>query len=283
MQGFELLWRIPASARERLFNILAVRAFNAALLDRDVDYALQQTATYQNDIASIGRAASGLSILELGPGINLGPPLLLAGLGARVTVADRFLVGFDGLYHPRFYRRLRARTQLPTAALDAVITAGRHVEVDCVAEPIELLVGKAARAPFDLVLSTAVLEHVYDFDQTARALAQLTRPGGTHFHQIDFRDHRNFGQPLEFLLFDKSSYPALSRDGRRGNRWRLSQCLRAFSENGLRVDDVDRNEFANESYLDEFIPRLRSSNSPYRDFPPEDLGVLGARVRLTRV
>jgi Methyltransferase domain len=278
------LSRARASAQERLFNILAVRAFNAPLLDRDVDYALQLISSYQQDIARAGRDTSELSILELGPGINLGPALLLVGLGARVAVADRFLVGWDRFYHPRFYRRLRERTRLPTSALDAVIAAGQYgANVVRLHKPVEMLVGPANSASFDLVLSTAVLEHVYDFDKAARALAELTRAGGTHFHQIDFRDHKNFSRPLEFLLFDAASYPAHSSGGRRGNRWRLSECLRAFGENGLHVDDVEKNDLTNDAYLDEFVPRLRASSSPYRAFPREDLQVLGARVRLTRV
>jgi hypothetical protein len=66
-------------------------------------------------------------------------------------------------------------------------------------QPIERL-GLLDGQQFDLIVSNAVLEHVFDFASACRMLAMLTRIGGVNSHQIDFRDHLNFERPLEFLL-----------------------------------------------------------------------------------
>jgi ubiquinone/menaquinone biosynthesis C-methylase UbiE len=77
--------------------------------------------------------------------------------------------------------------------------------IACLAEPAEELAG-LADGSFDCVISNAVLEHVYEPVAVAASLARVTRPGGHNFHQIDFRDHKDFRHPLEFLLFGTRDY-----------------------------------------------------------------------------
>ena len=63
--------------------------------------------------------------------------------------------------------------------------------------------GAYAQGAFDIVLSRAVLEHVYDIDTAMQTMDFLLKPGGYMIHDIDFRDHGIFTtygfSPLEFL------------------------------------------------------------------------------------
>jgi SAM-dependent methyltransferase len=225
---------------------------------------------------------SRAKILELGPGINFGPQLILASHGAVVTVSDRFLGRWHPAYHPRLYRELKARWSGPSGAIDRVLEAGGYPTdvITCVAQPAENL-SELADGAFDCVVSNAVLEHIYDPAAVAVSLARVTKAGGYHFHQIDFRDHKDFSRPLEFLLIGDETYRRQS-EHKRGNRRRLTEWTSAFAAAGFKVADVEINESAPEAYFSAFVPRLRRADSIYRDWPENDLRVLGARVCLRR-
>jgi hypothetical protein len=268
-------------AKFRLDQHPTVRAFQPEWIASDVAYAMSIGDQRLAQWAALRQPAA--RVLEIGPGINLGPQLILASAGATVTVADRFLTGWNRFYHPRFYRSLRKAWPGEAHVIDQVLAAGEYPSevIRCIDRPAEEL-DAISTEPFDMVVSTAVLEHVHDVDAACRALARITRPGGRHHHQIDFRDHKDFSRPLEFLLFDEETYLRVWRDGRRGNRVRLSQCLAAFRSAGFEVEHVEINARPTDAYLSDFSARLAASRSSFRDTAPADLEALGAAVTLRR-
>ena len=175
------------------------------------------TRNYLNLLAERGIALRNTRILELGPGLDFAPQLALAGYGAQVMVADRFLAKWNSTYHREFYRRFKARWNGPSLGLDAVIAAGGYLPevITCIAQPAERLTS-IADAFCDVVVSQAVLEHVYDLPAVCRSLSRVTRSGGYGIHQIDFRDHWDFDRPLEFLLYEKGGYQLRIGRGRIG-------------------------------------------------------------------
>ena len=280
---------VPASVRRSLRRIARQGPRNlmrrdASALERDVRYAVQVAESMFETISGLGLELPGLRVLELGPGHNFGPQLLLAGHGARMTLTDRFLAPWDETYHPAFYRALRARWTGPAPALDRVIGAGGYGDtLTLLAEPAERL--SVADASFDLVLSNAVLEHVFDLPAVCREMARITRLDGVNLHQIDFRWHRaGFARPLGFLLQTEARF---RRDfagdhGECGNRWRASEVAALFRSAGFEVLRTAVTETADDQELARFLPKLRRSRSPYRTWPAEDLRILGARVELRR-
>lgn len=284
MAGLNDICRFQERARYRLGKNLTLRSVMRSFLEADVDYAIQVA---RNHLQVLERHfdLSRVSILELGPGINFGPQLILASCGARVTVSDRFLSRWHWRYHPKVYRELRAKWSEPAAALDRVLHARGYPDdvISCIAQPAESLSGVADGA-FDCVISNAVLEHVYAPRAVATSLARVTKAGGLHFHQVDFRDHKDFRQPLEFLLVGADEYQAQFErtQGVRGNRWRLSEWIGAFESAGFIVVDVQVNDTASDQYLDGFMPRLRDADTVYRDWSEDDLRPLGAHLCFRR-
>jgi len=59
--------------------------------DEAVDYAVQIDKDYLCKLETHDIPLSGLRYLELGPGANFAPQLVLPSLGARVTLADKYL------------------------------------------------------------------------------------------------------------------------------------------------------------------------------------------------
>jgi SAM-dependent methyltransferase len=251
-----------------------------AAIDEDVRLALQYRDAWDDWMRGTGinpTKLSGLTILEIGPGINYGPPLIFAGRGARMIVTDRYLAPWDADYHPEFYRRLRTRLEQDASALDAVIEANGYPAdvLTLVASRAEELTGVASGS-IDLVISNATLEHINDMAATARASARVTKPGGLGIHLADYRDHRNFDRPLEFLLIETATLESESPQAM-GNRLRPSEIARYFRDAGFETEITPFCE-ADVTYLEEFIPRLRTSRSHYRDWAADELKVLGATL-----
>jgi hypothetical protein len=251
----------------------------------DVDYAIQIARSHLGHLSAAGLRAEGLRILELGPGVNFAPQLVLASMGARMSVADRFLAPWDDDYHPAFYRMFRERWGSAVPAIDRVLRDGAHSAeaISCFANPAEDLSG-ILPASVDLVISNAVLEHVYSIPSVCREMARVTAPGGLNLHQIDFRDHRDFTRPLEFLTMadDRFEDEFARRNGECGNRCRPSETKSAFAQAGFEVVSIDTNMQPEQSYFEEFLPRLRATSSRYRDWPRDDLMIISALLKLRR-
>lgn len=250
-----------------------------------VDYAIQIARSHLERLSAFGLKLEGLRILELGPGVNFAPQLVMASMGARVAVADRFRVSWNDEYHPAFYRAFRERWGHPVSAIDRVLNDGAHSDevISSFASPAEDLAAISS-ASFDLVISNAVLEHVYSMPAVCSEMARVTAPGGLNLHQIDFRDHHDFTRPLEFLTMPDDEFKALFdwKNGERGNRWRPSETQREFERAGFELLEVEVNAQTEPSYLEEFLPRLRAASSSYRDWPQNDLMILGAFLKMRR-
>lgn len=176
------------------------------------------------------RVLRGARVLELGPGDNYGVALRFLGAGAEHVVAvDRFASRRDPDQQRRIYEHLL--TSLPPEQRRAIEDAvelsdgvrfdGRRlnaIEGIAVEEISEALAGET----FDLVVSRAVLEHLYDLDAAFDSMDQLLAPGGMMLHKVDLRDHGMFTDggmhPLTFLTIPERTYTWMTRDSGRPNR-----------------------------------------------------------------
>ena len=132
----------------------------------------------------------------------------------------------------------------------------------------------------DITFSNACFEHLADAPSAVRELGRITRPGGIGFHQIDFRDHRNFGKPLEFLtmpdwIFKKTFFLSKAFIG---NRFRYSEFARFFEDAGFKQEFVAE-IFAEENYLNDLLSR---ANSRYKAMPLDSISVLAGRFFLRK-
>jgi len=272
---------------------------NFSLTDLDADQA-QEAAHYSfrvvnHYLANLpgGRAAlKGRRVLELGPGTHFATALILRSLGAEsVTVADRFLSEWRQGHHEPIYRQVcrLMSEQFPDAEIgsfQACLDANDHPAqvIGKLPMPVEQIRSQDC-GQFDLVLSNAVLEHVRRPAIAARALHDLTVPGGIGFHQVDFRDHRDMSRPLEFLLPDEGSFQDLFDDchGECGNRFRPHQWGHLLQEVGFSLTDFQPNMGAQTAYLDSYLPRLRAAGaSPYQGLGLEQLRTISGYFVLRR-
>ena len=243
-------------------------------IEQDVDYAFQILKSFQEQLEKCGLPVAGCNIVELGPGSSIGAQLILASMGARVTLADRYLPKWDPSYHPELYAAIAARRKGPKDQLIAVVEGESHAasNLRLLEEPAEAL-ASVASGSVDFVYSNAVLEHIVDISKVAAENVRILKPLGWAVHQIDLRDHRDFSRPLEHLIMNERSFTVGAEDSyyEFGNRVRAMEFCAHFENAGLRIVECETNETATSEYLLDSLPRLRSSASMYRLWPEQDL------------
>lgn len=252
-------------------------------ISQDVAYALEvgfNMLTQLKDLQPLRYKV----ILEIGPGINFGPILVLACHGAVPIVADRFLAPWNPSYHPLFYSDFRSKLvrdhpEIDTSPIDCLLASQTYREnvprrVNSAAESLDL-----EDDSVDIIVSNAVMEHFEDHQKACSELYRVTKSGGWGFHQIDFRYHPSFDRPLEHLLMSPDEFKRVATASFRecGTYLRPFEVAQMFGNCGFELKNFIPNLLASPEYMKDFLPRLREArNSPYRLVPEEKLQVVSA-------
>jgi SAM-dependent methyltransferase len=287
--GYLRHWSITPTSGRRPVNYQK-RDCRPERIEADVAYAMHSGQTYVYKMRQQMPSIAGKTVLEVGPGINFGVAMVMAAYGVRPVVVDRFLAPWQDEYHRPFYAALRQRlasqdAQADVKPLSALLEENGYLEsvirrYECDLEDLCL-----PSSSCDAVLSNAVVEHLYELKDSFAQLYRVTRPGGFGIHQVDFRDHRSFDRPLEFLLLKKRPFQAefARRQGNCGNRRRVSEVAGCFRTAGFDVLDFEENCSCTAGYLAEFLPRLRAAKgSPYRYHDAKDLQSLSGTYTLRK-
>jgi SAM-dependent methyltransferase len=172
----------------------------------------------------------GMTVLELGPGFNIGIPLHFLADGAeKVVGSDKFVPLQTSGYFVELYRSLRrGLTDDEKARFDQGLRLSDKVEVNpqrvqyIYGKEVDELVSALGRNSMDLIVSNAVMEEIHDFDTAFSSMDQLLKPGGYMVHRIDLRDYGMFSKygyhPLEFLTIPDWAYERMVMDSGQPNR-----------------------------------------------------------------
>jgi SAM-dependent methyltransferase len=238
-------------------------------VESDAEYALECARSYVGAISGGRNGLREKKVLEIGPGASFATALILKAWGAAmVAVSDRYLVKFDADYHGALYREVATRllaedSRTNVKPLEICADRGHIQEQVCFCElPLEDM-SREFKSYFDITLSNAVLEHLYNPKQGIAGLYGIMAPHGVGSHQVDFRDHGNFDRPLEYLLLDDTSFANRFKSchGECGNRVRPFQMKDMFCEAGFSDVLFQSNLDAPADYLAELMPRLRAARS----------------------
>jgi len=90
---------------------------------------------------------------------------------------------------------------------------------------------------FDLIISFDTLEHIPKPKKIIRFFAEIIKPGGFMFHQIDLRSHDSSREkhPLEFLTHSNWLWQLMTSNTDAPNRLRLPEYLHYFSTAGFKL------------------------------------------------
>lgn len=221
------------------------------------------TWVYENLAGNVKarRALSG-TVLELGPGGNLGCSLLFLANGCDYAVCiDVFPFVVD---NARLYQEL-------------VDDPKRYLARTEYRSPESIESTSIPDSSCDVIFSAAVLEHVADPLAAVRRIAALLKPGGVTTHGIDLRDHRNFEEPLAFLRYSQGVWRAATSRRVHTNRWRASDWASAFQDAGLVDVEVSSKDHADVTSEDRSRMHAR-----FRGKSLDDLSVTQIELTATR-
>ena len=248
--------------------------------------------------------SSPRSVLEIGPGVNLGALFTFAASGARAAGVDvaplprppngfyealrDYLFAVEGFAWWRsFAERQPGRVEFPSvssfpSASDLLASIDYRSSVSSDSLPFP-------GGTFDLVYSIAALEHVPEPERTVAEIARVLAPGGLAIHEIDLKHHGS-EDPLRFLEFSDEewrrratpygtdlSLRTILDGGFSGevfcNRLRSADWKRLFESAGLAVERMEP-----VIVLDVSAVRPERLLNRFQALPMEELTVLTIRV-----
>jgi 2-polyprenyl-3-methyl-5-hydroxy-6-metoxy-1,4-benzoquinol methylase len=133
---------------------------------------------------------------------------------------------------------------------------------------------------FDVVLSTAVLEHIHRdvCEQLVKNMNHVLAPGGYAFHQIDFKDHFNGKHlPFNFYKYSNTQWEAATRNTIfYTNRLRYSDWKHFFQNNGFQIINLHKYHKENPTF-----PKKIASD--FRSYGRDDLEVRAMDILVQKV
>jgi SAM-dependent methyltransferase len=231
--------RIGKQQVSRLRARMGRAAIGATHRGFDVDRSLAYIdAVYDDYVRYAGLGPSelrGARVLEVGAGDNFGVALrFLAAGAAQVAAVDRFATWRDPEQQRRIYAAMLERlTPDESEALGDALRLDPEPAFDetrlriVEGVPIEQAASTLGLGSFDISVSRAVLEHVYDLDAALKAIDAMLKPGGLFAHKVDLSDHGYFtdgGQhPLTILTVSPRVYRWMGGEEGLPNRRRASE------------------------------------------------------------
>lgn len=256
-------------ARYALHGYRDPRPFPASDFDRACRYDLAVVAAWLRFLEEyLGAPArlEGLSVLELGPGADLGVGVTLLALGAdRYSAMD--VNPLAASVPETFYRHLARKIadRWPEAAGR---TEELRREIDLAAQGASDRLRYVCRRDFDLAyfgagsidltVSHAALEHFDDPAATFGQLLQVVRPDGLLVAQIDLQTHTRWireRDPLNLYRYSDAWYRAWRFRGA-PNRVRPHEYVRMLAASGWRDVRVMPDLVLPDAHVREMLPRL---------------------------
>ncbi len=245
------------------------------------------------------------SVLEIGPGVNLG--VLFCFLASGIEKAAATDIAHIGQMPISFYRILqdylacvegfvwwryftekrfphisfppREKVPVPEELL-------KRIDYRCQESPAHLPFEDNS---FDLVYSVSALEHVPDPAKMVDEITRILRNGGFSIHEIGLQHHGSI-DPLKFLEWPEEEYLSKAQTYGNGrtlqnildgtwtgevycNRLRLSDWLELFNNRHLTILEVEKTVL-----IDQIAIKPERFIEPFSSKSLEDLSVLGFRI-----
>jgi SAM-dependent methyltransferase len=264
------------------------RPFSPALVRTAIDYDTAVVTKWLDALEdySARDALQDATVLELGPGPDLGVGLTLLQRGARA-------------YHALDVNELAklAPWDLYEGLLDELGEAAGSTRREHLLRQVKLaLAGRGERLEYvcdrhfdvsrfvgrgiDIVFSQAAFEHFDDPDRTIEQLSEVVQPGGILISEIDLQTHSRWlrdADPLNIYRYSERVYRTFRFSGS-PNRWRPEEYRKSLLRHGWRDVVLLPGSVLDAAYLGKVLPTL---NGAFRDEAAE-MGVLNLVVCATR-
>jgi SAM-dependent methyltransferase len=299
-------WRMRRRFASRKIETNHGSSHSRKSLAESLGYIDEQFTDYLTYASLTSEQLRGKRILELGFGDNVGVALrFLAAGAARIVCLDKFYSQRDVARERDIYAALREKLNSEEQArFNQAIDISEGIEfkasklscingIDLETAAVQLL---SQQETFDIIISRAVIEEIYEPKRVFSAADKLLSPGGMMLHKIDLSDYGIFSDggmhPLTFLTINKSVYRLMASDSGIPNRKLIGYYQELMNEFGYdtrflvtsllghgalvphkEVSQLDDEYFRSAlSVIDEIRPKLCRE---YRDVSDDELMVRG--------
>jgi SAM-dependent methyltransferase len=279
--------------------------------EQSVAYCLRQYSEYFQYGHLQPSMLEGRTMLEYGPGDNVGVGLLFIAAGISFYAAtDKFDAIRDVEKERRIYQKLRAGLDCDAARqrFDDAVDLSQGIQFN--PKRIRCVYGVGAEdsdtqftEPFDFLISRGVLQEIYEGERLFASMDKLLKPGGWMLHKVDHRDYGLFnanGFPaLEFLTIPDPIYALMAKRSDRPARRLMNYYRDQMQQRGYRTAFYAAHLIADEysanpveivphkvklekgiDYTDEHVEMVRKIRprlvEPFRSLPELDLLVSGS-------
>jgi SAM-dependent methyltransferase len=215
-------------------------------LIESLSYIEEQFADYLVYSGLTPEQIEGKQILELGFGDNVGVALkFLAAGAARVVCVDKFYSSRDSQREREIYLALREQlNDQERSRFDEAIKLDEGIKFD--KTRLRVINGRdleqaaamltSEGVEFDLIVSRAVIEEIFEPKEVFKAADRVLAPGGLALHKIDLSDYGIFADggmhPLTFLTIPDWVYRRMATDSGIPNRKLIGYYKREMKELG---------------------------------------------------
>jgi SAM-dependent methyltransferase len=215
-------------------------------LIESLSYIEEQFADYLRYSGLTPEQLQGKQILELGFGDNVGVALKFLAAGARRVVGvDKFYSSRDPQREKEIYLALRGRLgDAERRRFDEAVDLREGIKFN--ESSLRVINGldleQAATQltseglAFDIILSRAVIEEIFEPKTVFRAADRVLAPGGLSLHKIDLSDYGIFADggmhPLTFLTIPDWTYRRMATDSGIPNRKLIGYYKKEMAELG---------------------------------------------------
>lgn len=188
-----------AKAKNALHGYTTPKPIDISETQRCIDYAFNAVddwLRHLNEFTNGAFSVEGKSVLELGPGSDLGIGLALLAKGcAQYNACDvhNLAANVPDAFYEQFFQRLKdMNPATDTDLLERQLSAwkaGNPAQLNYVVRPDFDLVTAFGKSTVDLVVSLAAFEHFDDIDSTIAQMSQVCKSGAIVILDIDLQTH----------------------------------------------------------------------------------------------
>lgn len=244
------------------------RTFSINEIERSVKYDFSVVALWNfflNNYCGDDFSVKDKTILELGPGADLGVGLILLSLGAKkynsLDINNLVDTVPDELYEELFATINKQDNTVRTVEVLShqleLTKNNKNDSLNYVCDPL-FNTSRFKDEGIDLVLSNAAFEHFDDLETTFAQLTSIVRPGGTLLAEIDLSTHTRWirdKDPLNIYRYSPFYYDKLKFSGS-PNRVRPYQYAEYLERNGWSNIKIIPYRTLEKSYVNHVKPHL---------------------------
>ena len=232
---------------------------------------------------------NGARVLELGPGFTMTIPLMFVADGASYAVGvDKFVPFLTGPYYQQYYAKMREslpaekRERFDRALTLQPLALNQALVRQVYKQELQDIVPALGPGSYDMVVSNAVMEEIYEPTPSLKAQADLLRPGGVMVHNIDLRDYGMFSNrgfhPLEFLTVPDWIYQKMVESSGQQSRRLAGYYRKAVESLGLEPEVYITHVLNHNELLPHPVKELRPGID-YTDADLQELNKIRPRLQ----